>query len=354
MDKNGNLLNFENGTLELDTFTFREHRKEDLLTKIAGCRFDKTRTATCPNWEKHLLLIFGEDQKFVDEFQQLCGYSLLADNPEQIFFVLHGNGKNGKSVTIQVLRSIIGEYGGTISPDTISARKFSEGGSPRSDLMDLPGKRILITSETDETTVLSEGFIKAATGGDSLKHRGVYQQREKEFSITAKLWYATNHKPIIRGTDDAIWRRVWLIPFEVAIPEEKRVPKYESLLLQEAPGILNWMLAGLQKIYDNGGRLKQPAKIRIASLEYRNESDTIGRFISECLKFDPKASVSREALYERYESWCAEEQEAPVTTKKFYKALREKGARDGSKSKNIHYMNGIREKNPSEEGERTL
>lgn len=354
MDKDGNLLNFENGTLELDTFTFREHRKEDLLTKIAGCRFDKERTATCPEWEKHLLLIFN-DQKFVEEFQQLCGYSLLADNSEQVFFVLHGAGKNGKSVTIQVLRSIFGEYGGTVSSDTITARKFTDGGTPRSDIMDLPGKRILITSETDETTVLNEAFIKAVTGGDTLKHRGLYQSKETEIRIGAKLWYATNHKPVIRGTDEAIWRRVWLIPFEIEVPAEKRVLDYDRQLLKEAPGILNWMLEGLQKIYDNGGRLKQPDKIKIASAEYRNESDRIGRFISERLKFDKVAVTDRKDLFDLYEEWCKEEREISVKPAKFYAALRSKtDVKDHSKTGNTKYMSGIRIKKPGEEGDRTL
>lgn len=354
MDADGNLLNFENGTLELDTFTFREHRKEDLLTKIAGCRFDKERTATCPEWENHLLLIFN-DQKFVEEFQQLCGYSLLADNPEQVFFVLHGAGKNGKSVTIQVLRSIFGEYGGTVSSDTITARKFTDGGTPRSDIMDLPGKRLLITSETDETTVLNEAFIKAVTGGDTLKHRGVYQSKEKEIRIGAKLWYATNHKPVIRGTDEAIWRRVWLIPFNVEVPADRRVLDYDRQLLKEEQGILNWMLAGLQKIYDNGGRLKQPDKIKIASAEYRNESDRIGRFISECLKFDPVAVTDRKVMFDLYEGWCKEEREISVKPAKFYAALMSKpGVRKGGRSGNTKEIYGIRKKESGEEEERTL
>ncbi len=247
------------------------------------------------------------------------------------------------------MRAIFREYGGTISPDTISARKFSEGGTSRSDLMDFPGTRMLITSETDETTVLSEAFIKVATGGDTLKHRGLYQARERELRIGAKLWYATNHKPIIRGIDEAIWRRPCVIPFTVAIPEGQRFPKYESLLLEEGPGILNWMLVGLKKIYDNGGRLKQHDKIRNATSEYRNESDTIGRFISECLIFEPGVVSSHADLYELYEGWRKEEQETPATTKKFYAALREKGIRDGAKSKNIRYIHGIRRKKAGEE-----
>jgi len=199
LDNNPNLFNCRNGTLELDTLTFREHRRDDMLTRWADVEYDPD--ATCPLWEKHLNLVFGGDDAFIRDFQMICGYNLLYDNPEQIFFILWGSGKNGKSKTVEVLSSIMGDYAINISPETLMAKNNS---GPRSDLVRIMGTRMATSCEGDEGCQLGEGTIKQLTGDEYIVARRLYEN-EIQFRPLAKIWFATNHKPVIRGSDTGIW-----------------------------------------------------------------------------------------------------------------------------------------------------
>jgi len=149
-DARPELLNCRNGTLELDTLTFREARREDLLTKCCGVDYDPT--ATCPTWLAHLDLVFGGDAAYIRGFQELCGYSLLQENPEQIMAILYGIGKNGKSVTIGALARVWGDYAVNIAAESLMVRR---GDGPRSDLARLHGARLVTASEGESGAYLS-------------------------------------------------------------------------------------------------------------------------------------------------------------------------------------------------------
>jgi putative DNA primase/helicase len=217
MDKPPHLLNVRNGTLDLSSFILQDHRQGDMLTKMANVEYKPD--TDCPQWREHLQLIFDGDVELIAGFQMMCGYSLLANNPEQVLFILYGTGKNGKTVTLDVLSSIFGDYAVNIASESLMARKNSD--SPRGDIARTAGGRLITASEGEDGARLAESLVKQLTGGDRVTVRRLYES-EFEFIPTGKIWLSTNHKPIVTGTDSAIWRRIWLVPFMVTISEERR------------------------------------------------------------------------------------------------------------------------------------
>ena len=318
-DAHPTLLNCRNGTLELDTLTFREARREDLLTKQAGVAYDPA--AACPTWLAHLDLVFGEDTAYIEGFQELCGYSLLQENPEQIMAILYGIGKNGKSVTIGALARVWGDYAVNIAAESLMVRR-NDG--PRSDLARLHGARLVTASEGESRASLAESVVKQITGDDAITVRRLYEN-EFQFRPGAKIFLATNHEPRIRGTDEGIWRRLWLLPFTVTIPEEKRDPAILERLEAEGAGILNWCLEGLRRYQANGSRLAPPEKVLAATARFRSESDMVGRFLAQEMKTDPMGTIERTVLYKIYLKWCEDEGEKPVSNRAVIKYLRERG-----------------------------
>ncbi len=337
------LLNCRNGTLELDTMTFREHRPGDMLTKKAAVTYDPA--ATCPQWLAHLTLIFGGDADYLSGFQSMCGYSLLGTNPQQVMFILYGKGRNGKSKTIEVLARILNDYAVNIAAESLVAKRFENA---RSDLARLAGARLATAAEGAEGARMDESIIKQITGEYAITVRKLYEN-EFEFTPMAKIWLTTNHEPVIRGTDDGIWRRIWMVPFAVQIPEDKCDPDIAAKLLTESAGILNWCLVGLKRFFENGGRLVQPRKVSVATGNLRTVSDTVGLFlVTECV-VEAGSRISRIAMNEVFERWCEEEgYKQHISKKRLFAALRDIGVTDGGKSGIDRYWSGLRFKNEQE------
>jgi len=340
------LFNCQNGTLDLTTMMFREHRKEEMLTKRAGVDYDSK--AECPQWLAHLNLIFGCDTDYLSGFQSMCGYTLLGTNPQQIMFILYGRGRNGKSKTIEVLARIFADYAVNIAADSLMAKRFENA---RSDLARLAGARLATAAEGAEGARMDEAIIKQITGEYVITVRKLYEN-EFEFSPVAKIWMTTNHEPVIPGTDDGIWRRIWMVPFSVQIPEEKCDTDIAAKLLSESSGILNWCLAGLSRYYANGNRLVQPRKVSQATANLRTVSDTVGMFLATECTFEVGALLSRSAFREMFEKWCAEEgiHRAP-SGKRVGEALRERGVVNGGRTNTERFWSGIRWKTINERDE---
>lgn len=338
-DRSPNLFNCRNGTLNLMTMQFREHRREDMLTRMAAADYDPG--ATCPQWIGHLALIFGGDADCIQGFQNMCGYSLTGTNPQQVMFILYGKGRNGKSKTIEVLAKIFSDYAVNMAAESLMVRK-NEGA--RSDLARLAGCRIATAGEGEDGMRLAESLVKQLTGEYSITVRRLYEN-EFEFSPTAKIWLTTNHPPVIRGTDDGIWRRIWMVPFSVQIPEEHCDPDIAEKLLRESSGILNWCLEGLARIHENGNRLTRPRNVSLATSQLRTESDIVIRFIAGECTLDPGARISRLELKEMFERWCREEGiRYPVSMNRFAATLKDKGVTDAGKSGSTRFWAGIRVK----------
>ena len=296
-DKDGNLFNLQNGTLDLNTCEVREHRHSDFITKLAPVKYDPN--AKSPLWLEFLDDIMGENQGLIDFLQRAIGYSLSASNSEQGIFILHGIGENGKSTFIKIAMALLGDYATQASTETLLVKKTQ--GIP-SDIAKLVGTRFISVSETDQGRRLSESLIKQLTGGDKMSVRELFGQWF-DFEPKMKFWLSTNHKPDIRGTDHAIWRRINLIPFEVRISDIKKVDKdFPIKLMAELPGILNWAIEGHRQWILKG--LDVPNKVLRATEDYRTEMDMLGQFIDECCDVADGLEVPSSDLHKSFQEWA--------------------------------------------------
>lgn len=295
-DKDPWLIGVTNGVVDLRTGIFREATPEDRVLKKLGCPYAKG--AISQRWKNFIATILPQDgvAPFV---QRSLGYSLTGDTSEQVLFFLYGQGQNGKSTLIEMMQKIMGNYTWRANSSLFLEQRVE--GEEDVKIGPLLETRFVTGSEVKENSRLAEARIKDLTGGDTLHGRMRYGH-PFQFTATHKLWLYGNHKPRIAGTDNGIWRRMRLIPFEVAIPEEKRIRNIKDLLWEEASGILNWLIGGCLE-WQKGG-LCAPDAVMAAGADYRDEEDTIGEFIlSQCEK-DPKAVSSRREIYRAYKLWC--------------------------------------------------
>jgi len=318
LDKDGYLLNVKNGTLNLKTWEFSTHHQADLITKCAGV--DYIPSADCPVWKAHLSKIFGGDAKFIDELQEIFGYCLMAGNPEEIILIAHGSGSNGKSKTKETLAFIMGDYSVNLDAQSLMVQKYNNG--PRSDIARLRGARLITANESEAGSRLAESKIKELTGADRVTARALYEA-EQEFTMTGKIMLCTNHKPRVFGQDPAIWRRLWLLPFEVTIPKEERDYHLQEKLQEEGSGILNWLLVGFKKYYIRG-RLPDSERINAASRAYKADSDVLGEFLMD-FEITGKDSdhIPRSDLYNAYKL-TVDPSERPIPKSKFAMMIQER------------------------------
>ena len=344
LDADGNLFNLQNGTLELDTLTFREHRKVDLLTKMAGVAYDSA--ADCPLWKAHLRLIFDGKEDLIQAFQEHIGYCLLSGNPLQIFEIWWGkDGFNGKSVTLKTIGRVFGGYATSTNPNTFM-EVGKDGNAPKPELLALRGARLVISAENKKDAVLAEDVVKNMTGGEPIITRGLFKETESFFpEYTAIL--ASNYPPRILGTDDAIWRRIIRWPFTVKIAEDQRVLDYNNQLAAEATGILNWMIEGLRRYYAAGKKFNDPPELMESTRKYRSDQDVLLKFIEERCVLEPGASWPKAAIYTEYSKWCTDQAEEADKPASFYKAFQAHNFKFGRKGADRAIM-GIRTKSNNE------
>jgi putative DNA primase/helicase len=289
-------LNLANCTLDLRSGAIRAHDRADLLTTAAPVAYDPT--ATCPRWLAFLARIMDGNQDLISFLQRIVGYALTGDVSEQCLFLLHGSGSNGKSTFLKTILAMLGkDYSTQAAPDVLIAGMNRHP----TELADLAGKRLVASIEVEEGKRLAEALVKQLTGGDPLKAR-LMRQDFFQFEPSFKLFLAANHKPVIRGTDYAIWRRVKLIPFTVTIAEAEKDPHLLEKLLEELPGILAWAVAGCQAWQRDG--LHVPAAVAAATEAYRAESDTIAAFLAEFTETGANLRVKAGDLYKAYKTWA--------------------------------------------------
>jgi P4 family phage/plasmid primase-like protien len=308
-------LNCENGTLDLRTGKLREHRREDRITKTAGTRYESD--ADAPTWEAFLERVLPSVslRGFV---QRLCGYALTGDVSEQILPFLYGTGANGKSTLVNTVLAVMGDYGQQAAPDLLLAKK----GSHPTELADLFGARFVASVEVEDGRRMAEGLVKQLTGGERIRARYM-RQDFWEFDPTHKVFLVANHKPEVRGTDHAIWRRIKMVPFDVTIPNSEKDERLPEKLRDEMPGILAWMVRGCLDWQAEG--LGEPDEVRAATEGYRAEMDVLASFIGDRCVVHERASVLATPLYEAYRGWCEENGEQPAKQTKFGRSLRERG-----------------------------
>ncbi|GHT52228.1 hypothetical protein FACS1894106_0500 [Spirochaetia bacterium] len=301
LDKDPWLLNVENGTIDLKTGEIREHKPEDMITKIAHVTYDPA--ADCPVWKKFIMEIMNFNTDLIQFIQTAAGWAITGNTSEQTMFILFGSGANGKSTFLNTIMNILGDYA-IATPTETFMKKNSE--QITNDIARLRGTRFVTTTEAEQGKRLSEPLIKQITGNDRMTARFLYGEYFS-FIPTFKIFMATNHKPVIKGTDHGIWRRIKLIPFTTRIEEERQDKDLEEKLMAEAPGILNWLLEGTKRWFDE--RLKAPSVITSATDEYRGEMDVIGAFIKERCVQGQGAAIRARELFKCYQDWCEENNE---------------------------------------------
>ena len=313
-DRNRNLLNTASGVIDLTDFSLRDSTPEDYFTKSIAAHYDIH--AKCPLWEKFLHEIFAGDEDMIRYIQKAVGYSLTGSTQEQCVFLLIGDGCNGKSTFLDIIRQLFGDYASNIQAESLLVRTNNNG--INSDIARLRGARLVTSAEPNEGLRLNEGLIKQLTGGDIVTARKLYGD-EFEFKPEFKLWMAANHKPVIRGNDHGIWRRMHIVPFIVQIPKEKMDKTLTDKLLTEVDGIFQWALEGL-RMYQREG-LELPEMASAATAEYRKEMDVVSRFLEECTENSFAGTVRASDLYRVYTQWCDINGEYKLSNTKFGKEV---------------------------------
>jgi putative DNA primase/helicase len=314
-DANAWILNCENGVINLRTGKLRPHHRDDHQTHLAPVSFDPA--AKCELWEEFLSRIFDKDTELIEFFQRAVGYSLTGDTSEQCLFLCYGTGANGKSTTLETIRAMVGGYGQQADPTAFLVKR-SDG--PSNDVARMQGARLVSAIEIGEGRRLAEALVKQMTGDDTMTARLLYHEHF-EFKPAFKLWMAANHKPVIHGTDLAIWRRIRLLPFTVTIPEDERDKHLPDKLRAELPGILSWAVRGCLAWQGDG--LQPPDAVTQATDDYRAEMDTLALFLGDCCTRAPNAQATAADLFKAYTAWGGED-----NAQQFSANLKEHGFRE--------------------------
>ena len=312
LDADSWLLNVKNGTIDLRTGELRPHRREDLITSLATVKYDPA--AACPLWTSILDRIFDRNAELITDpklkgaeatknaeligfWRRLCGLSLTGVVTEQVLPILWGAGANGKSTILKVLLEMLGpDYSLVAPPGLLIVRNGEHHPTERAALF---GKRLVVDLESAEGARLNENLVKQLTGSDKISAR-LMREDFWEFEPTHKLMMCTNHRPEIRETKNAIWRRLKLIPFEVVIADADQIRDLTQRLQAEHAGILAWCVQGCLEWQHDG--LGVPDKVALATQEYRADEDLIAGFLAEECTINDQLNAKATPLYLRYKS----------------------------------------------------
>lgn len=308
-------LNTPGGVVDLRSGRMREHRRDDRMTKVTTA----TPQGGSPTWRAFLTDVTGGDAELIAYLQLMVGYCLTGSTCEHALFFLYGTGANGKSVFVNVITTILGDYAANAPMDT-----FMEARTDRhpTDLAGLRGARFVSSIETEQGRRWNESKVKAITGGDKVSARFM-RQDFFEYVPQFKLVIAGNHKPSIRNVDEAMKRRLHLIPFTVTIPPEKRDGKLTEKLLKERNGILAWAVEGCNRWQQQG--LKPPASVVSATEEYFEAEDALGQWIEERCEQYPEAKVATSDLYTDWREWAERAGEYVGSIKRFVEIMQSRG-----------------------------
>jgi P4 family phage/plasmid primase-like protien len=332
------LLNCQNGTLELDGIRLREHRREDMVTRILPVKFSPN--AKAPRWER-ALKEWTEDADSIRTIQQLVGLSLTGLTSKHLFIIMIGDGQTGKTTFQEALLYLLAGYAGTISSDHLVLQKHNAPDERKA--VKLVGLRFVSSSETKQGNTLDESFIKVITGGDTLTARNLYSEAF-DFKPQAKIWLRTNYPLTIRGTDNGIWRRIVQVPFAKIVSKPDR--DLPNKLRSEAEGIFAWAVRGWMDYQQNGDLYIAPS-IERAKEQYKEEQDVIGQFIKEECEIGKEFVVTKATLYQAYASWAKQRNYFQKNDREFSQELtkrvelKETKPREGDGPRKWHWV-GIR------------
>jgi putative DNA primase/helicase len=310
------LLNCANGILDLRTGELEPHDPARLLTKMTGAAYEPD--AAGPQFRKFLERV-QPDEQMRGYLARLLGHALEGRVVEHIMPIFYGAGANGKGTLITAVLAALGDYADAADPELLTARTFDAHPTGTADLF---GLRLAVLHESDHGRRLAEGTVKRLTGGDRIKAR---RMREDFWSFAPSHTFVmlTNHKPIVGGTDEGIWRRLRLVPWDVVIPEPERDLTLGDQLALEAGAVLAWLVTGYLDWHGHG--LTDPEQVTKATAAYKAESDALGRFIGQRCLTGPHFHVRSAELFAVWAEWCRAEGEDPGTQTAFSLALTNRG-----------------------------
>ena len=331
LDADAFALTVLDGTLDLRTGQLRPHQQSDLITRIAPVEFGVDCSSA--DLYKFLRRIFDDDSETIRFVQRALGYSMTGDTSEQVLFICHGTGANGKTTLLTLFQHCLGDYALSTPTDTLLAKR--EAGGIPNDVARLKGARFVGAQETEDGRRLAESRVKALTGGDKITAR--FMRAEWfDFDPTFKLWLSTNHKPEIRNADHAIWRRIRLIPFSVTIPDSEKDPHMLDTLKAHAPAVLKWALIGCLDWQKHG--LGIPESVAAATAEYRTDSDVLGVFVDDCCVLGEAFEIPAGRLYSEYRRWADENGQTVVNSTAFGRRMVERGFEKRRASSGLLYL----------------
>jgi putative DNA primase/helicase len=316
LDRDPWLINCQNGTLDLRTGKLKAHDPADRITKIVPVDYDPD--APCPRFKQFLKEALVDEAviKFVKRYS---GYTLTGITRERLLAILYGFGKNGKTTLVELLHEVLGDYARNTDVETLLIKKYQGVGN---DVAALKGARFVSAAEVEKGRRLAESKVKQLTGRDTVTARFLFGENF-DFKPEFKLWLSTNNKPVIQGTDDAIWDRIRLIPLTQRFDGNKADPKLLDKLRHEIAGVFAWMVEGCLEWQEHG--LQEPKTVTDATKQYREEMDTLASFLDEVCVMGSHYRVLAERLYQRYAMWCDNSGERKDPKKAFVARLEERG-----------------------------
>nr|WP_307191446.1 phage/plasmid primase, P4 family [Mesobacillus stamsii] len=339
LNSQGFLLNCKNGVVDLKTGQLLKHDRNYLMTKNTHIVYDSN--ASCPTWLSFLENTMKDEegnvkQELIDFLQKAIGYTLTGDTSEQVAFFLWGTGRNGKSTFINIVKEILGDYGKQTNSDTFTTKMNDNG--INNDVARLHSSRFVSAVESEDGQKLSEALIKQLTGGEPITARFL-RKEFFEFTPEFKIFFTTNHKPIVKGDDEGIWRRIRLIPFTHTIPKEEVDKQLPEKLKAELPGILRWAVDGCLKWQQEG--LGEPKEVKAATDEYKEEMDLLSNFLDECCVMIPTVKIAVNEIHKAYMKWADENGEYPMKQRVFSSRLQMRGFLKKKSTGNKTFFFGI-------------
>lgn len=332
LDADNYLLGVGNGVVDLRKASLRPNEPGLYITRYCNADFDPD--AECPRWLQFLDEVFQGDQATITAVQRLLGYTLTGLSTEEFLVFCVGFGANGKSIFGNVVAHIVGDYAKT-APSTLLAARRGDDHSARCDLAMLDGSRMVSVNELPAGMRLDEQVVKQLAGREPISARHLYGEFFT-FQPRFTVWVRTNHKPIIKGDDDGIWRRLVVLPFRRKFEPHEQDPHLEAKLLAERDGILRWMVEGAQK-YLKQGMYLSPV-MQAERKQFRKDSDMLGEFLEECTIAQSGGKVEQARLYSKWVAWCGGSGTQPGSKKTFTQRLSERGFLTGKSNEKRFYV----------------
>ena len=327
-DQHPFLLNVKNGTIDLSNGNLRPHDPQDYLTKLV--HYDYQPLATCERFKQFLAEIMGgsSDSKrtksLVRYLQKLFGCAITGDVSEKIVVCFFGEGDNGKTTLLEAVRHVIAEYSHQVMIEHLMVSQYAnQSTASMADLADLKGARFVTTSEGERGQRLAESKIKYLSAGmGEIKACRKYENPVK-FPATHKLFMDSNYKPIVRGTDNAIWNRLVSVPFDVVISKDQIDKALSQQLKDESEGILAWLVEGCLLWQKEG--LDEPPEVTSANEGWRAEMDPLSEFLEDCCELGPDFFCLNSEPWDRYTGWSDSRSEMPIERNEFNERLEQNG-----------------------------